>query len=335
MKNIRSGLNRHLTDLGRNMDIVHGTSFKVANRTLDGFMKKQTKAGLSRPTHHKPIIEQSDLETISRFFANAPCSPIILRQCVWFQLALHFVSRGLEFHHQLQIDSFEFTADHDGIEYVTLKHETQKKIFQGGLTKDEAPSDRRMYTTGGPCCLVAMLKLLINKTDKSAPMLFNACFKDAIARPEANDIWFTNAPLSKRSYSSFMADICKASKITGWYTAHSVRATAIQAMNDSGFEARHIMFMSGHRNEASLKSYCRAPSDVQKKELSSTLSLLASSGSTSANIPIDKHVTPPTATGFSSDVKVQRNENTLADLSNTIFQHSSFANCFFNITLNK
>ncbi|XP_052770420.1 uncharacterized protein LOC128210243 [Mya arenaria] len=42
MKNIRSGLNRHLTDLGRNMDIVNGTSFKDANRTLDGFMKEQT-----------------------------------------------------------------------------------------------------------------------------------------------------------------------------------------------------------------------------------------------------------------------------------------------------
>ncbi|XP_052799296.1 uncharacterized protein LOC128230908 [Mya arenaria] len=135
MKNIRSGLNRYLTDLGRDMDIVHGKSFKAANRTLDGFMKEQTKAGLSRPTHHKPIIEQSDLETISRFFANAPCSPIILRQCVWFQLALHFVSRGLEFHHQLQIDSFEFTEDHDGIEYVTLKHETQQKKSRVGLPR--------------------------------------------------------------------------------------------------------------------------------------------------------------------------------------------------------
>lgn len=80
--------------------------------------------------------------------------------------------------------------------------------------------------------------------------------------------------LFKHTFSNFMADICKAGQTTGWYTAHSLNATSIQALNNQGFEARHIMFMPGHRSEASLKSYSRTPSMMQKKQLSSTLSSL-------------------------------------------------------------
>ena len=64
-----------------------------------------------------------------------------------------------------------------------------------------------------------------------------------------------------------MTDICKNSKLSKSYTPHCLRATAIQAMNDLGFSSRHIIFMSGHRCEASLKSYSRNPSAQQKKHL--------------------------------------------------------------------
>ena len=48
-------------------------------------------------------------------------------------LAIHFVSRGLEFYHQLKINSFDFQFDEFGKEYATINHETQQKNFQGGL----------------------------------------------------------------------------------------------------------------------------------------------------------------------------------------------------------
>ena len=49
----------------------------------------------------------------------------------------------------------------------------------------------------------------------------------------------------------------------------SLRATAITYLNDSGFEARHIMFMSNHKNESSLISYNRFMSKYLSKTLSS------------------------------------------------------------------
>ena len=104
LKSIRSAINRHLQDLGRYID--RDKEFKSANNTLDGMLKTMTKNGASRATNHKAIIHAEDLERISSYFRTAPHSPIVLWQCVWYNLSLHFITRGLEFHHQLRTDSF-------------------------------------------------------------------------------------------------------------------------------------------------------------------------------------------------------------------------------------
>lgn len=139
-----------------------------------------------------------------------------------------------------------------------------KKNYQGGIHKLEALNDKRMYETGNETCPVKMLKFFLSKTDPNASHLFNKCVKDAISYPKDCNIWYTADPMKKRSYVNFLPDICKAAGCKR-YTAHCLRATAIQAMNDAGFEARHIMYFSGHRNEASIRSYNRELSSTQKK----------------------------------------------------------------------
>lgn len=129
----------------------------------------------------------------------------MLRQCVWFNLSVHLVSRGLEFHHQLRKDSFNFLFDDDDKEYVVLRHETQQKNFQGGFSSDEAPSDKRIYAVPEcPTCPVKMLRLLLSKTDQHATNLFNACVKDALISPSSCDTWYLTS-LSKSNHSE---DLC-------------------------------------------------------------------------------------------------------------------------------
>lgn len=48
-------------------------------------------------------------------------------------------------------------------------------------------------------------------------------------------------------------------------------ASAIQCMNDAGFEIRHIMHLFGHKNEASVRSYNRDCSTAQTKVISDTI----------------------------------------------------------------
>ena len=43
-------------------------------------------------------------------------NPVILRYRVWYDLSIHLVSRGLEFHQQLSRNSIQFLTDNEGIE---------------------------------------------------------------------------------------------------------------------------------------------------------------------------------------------------------------------------
>jgi hypothetical protein len=245
--NIRGAINSKLANLKRNIDIVRDTEFKTANGVLDGLLKERVKEGTSKSTKHKDIIETEEMEKIATYFKDAPRNLIILRQCVYFQLAIHFVSRGQEFHYQLQQNSFKFCADDTG-EYVTLDHETHQKNHQGGLQNVEMQSEKRIYATGGITCPVAMLKLLMEKTDPSAKSLFNQYDKNAVISPTSSQIWYVNKPLAKNTFKNFMQVISQSAGLTKTYTGHCIRATSIQLLNDCGYDSRHIMLVErSHR----------------------------------------------------------------------------------------
>lgn len=273
---MRAAINRYFQDNNIEVDIVNDTKFKSCNRVLNGYMKNMTHTGVARPTKHYQQITVADLQKINEYFkSNVSISPIALRHCVWYILSFQFVSRGLEFHNQLSINSLDFNVDDNGLEYVTLTHQTQEKNFQGGLYSDDFHRDKRMYATGGDLCPVKMLKLLISRTSPDSQSLFNSMTNEALKFPQLCNIWYKNSPIQKRSFSGFMPDISSNAHCSHKYTAHCLRATAITGMSDAGFEARHIMYMSGHRNEASLRSYNRNPSQLQKKDLSHTLTAVA------------------------------------------------------------
>ena len=60
------------------------------------------------------------------------------------------------------------------------------------------------------------------------------------------------------------------------YTNHCIRATCITVLDNTGTEARHIMSVSGHKSENSIRSYSKTRFDLKRKIsniLSSTITL--------------------------------------------------------------
>jgi hypothetical protein len=231
---------------------VHGSEFKEANGILDGLIKLRSRLGLESPTKHKAVIEMEDLEKIYVYLKGAKKSQIILRHAVWYFLTIHFVSRGMEFHYQLEINSFKFHEDESG-KYVTLEHDTLQKNHQGQIIRNDGCNlEKRMYATYDPhCCPVELLRLMINKTESTASHLFNHYYRDAIL--DSNTFkWFSSKRLSKRSFARFLKEICIAAGVTKEYTPHCLRATAIAYLKDCRFQARHIMFMNDYKSESFL-----------------------------------------------------------------------------------
>ena len=340
MKNVRAAINRHLKDIGRQIDIVKDTEFKSANAMLSSKLKFNLKRGLSRPTKHHPIIPNEDLMKINSYLSTD--NPITLRFRVWYLLAIHFVSRGCEFHHQLTLQSLKFERDENGTEFVTPTHETQQKNYQGGLdeTQEEA-QDKRMYATGKDKCPVMTIRYFLTKTDPNASALFNVCDKAVLRSedPSTASIWYTSTAVKQKNFTQYMVDICKNAGANR-FTAHSLRSTAITAMSDAGLTDRNIMFMSDHKCEESLKSYCRRPSTVQKKTISSVLGNVATG---EKNLPVETAVVPTRAPGSvdvvpglpgvlssqSLNISTQSNNDT-SQLSG-FAAHSVFKDCHFHL----
>ena len=145
LKNVRAALNNHVKNLNRNFDIVRDSDFRTSNSILDSTLKMMVKTGLSRRTKHKEIIDLQDLQLINTYLSNNAKDPVLLRLRVWINLAIHFVSQGLEFHHQLNLNSFDFHVDVEGDEYETISYETQQKNIQGGIMCEEAPADNFLH----------------------------------------------------------------------------------------------------------------------------------------------------------------------------------------------
>jgi len=173
----------------------------------------------------------------------------------------------------------------------------------------------------------------MSKTDTNATSLFNRCSKPALSKPDEENVWYNDIALKPFQFTRFMTDISKHSKCTKNYTAHCLRATAIQNKNDAGFEIRHIMHMSGHRNESSMRSYNRDFSTNQKKAMSDALA--------SGLVPVSNQVTPVQSVGQLSQPScqsgpVQRSEMSVSAfqssnvLSSGFISNSSFNNCVFN-----
>jgi hypothetical protein len=123
---------------------------------LTGKLKSMARSDKARPTQHKPVIESGDITQINTYLeSNVKNSPRPYR--VWwyksYNLATHFVSRGLELHTQLSVNSFDFRGDDTGVEYAIINHVTgtAQTNMQGGANDPVGPpqGNKRMYASEG------------------------------------------------------------------------------------------------------------------------------------------------------------------------------------------
>ena len=80
-----------------------------------------------------------------------------------------------------------------------------------------------------------------------------------------------------------MQKISEEAHLSKTYTNHCVRATCITILDKNGFESRHIMSISKHKSESSLKHYSARLSDEKRVEASLILNK-ACNGSDKENI---------------------------------------------------
>ena len=71
-----------------------------------------------------------------------------------------------------------------------------------------------------------------------------------------------------------MKVISHQSELSTVYSNHSIRATTLTILDRSGFEGRHIMSVSGHRNESSIKIYSKTDTNTKTNMAGSLMAVI-------------------------------------------------------------
>ena len=132
---------------------------------------------------------------------------------------------------------------------------------------DEAEEEGVMYATEGVWCPIASFEKYLQHLNPKKAFLLQRPKKEVSSDAI---VWYDNMVVGERSLGDRMKRISKEANLSRIYTNHSIRATAVTILDKSGFEASHIMTVSGHRNESSTRAYSKTD-QTTKRRMSETL----------------------------------------------------------------
>ena len=178
----------------------------------------------------------------------------------------------------VQVDAARKTCVYQVVDELVKNHRANDQ-------PDDSPGEGRMYERPeSPYYPVKTFELHLSKLNPALSCLWQ--------RPRAtehfshsDEVWYCNVPLEKNTLGTFMISISKELKLSQKYTNQCIRATAVSLLDECNFEARHIMRVSGHKSESSIRSYSRRHSEVKQKEISHALSSACSVGNLESTSP--------------------------------------------------
>ena len=259
LRTIRFGLKRYLKTV-TGFDIINDEGFNEANEVYSAKCVQLKKEGLAK-VQHKPPIANADLK---KLYESAVLNPKTLLNKVFFEIMLCFCRRGRQNLCQLKKSHFAVMVDASGKKFVT---KVVDELTKNHRENDEAEQGGMMYATEGPFCPVASFEKYLQHLNPQNEFLFQRPKKNTTAD---SDVWYDNMVVGERYLGDMMKNISKQAGLSQQYTNHSIRATAVTILDKSGFEARHIMSVSGHRSESSIRSYSKTD-EATKKRISETL----------------------------------------------------------------
>lgn len=263
MISLRYGIQRHFLKI-RDIDIVNNDAFKPANLVFQAMMVKLKQVGMGS-SEHKPPIEADDLAVLYTSFDLE--NPSDLQNKVFLDFMIYFCNRGRENLRELQKQDFKFHGSGPN-KYVTLRDHSTKN-HQGDSTDTDESQGGRLYTVpNNVLCPVKSIEKYLAVLNPNCDSFWQ---RPKIKEKKTEVVWYENIPVGKNTLGNKMKVLSEKYKLSKSYTNHSLRATTITLLDEEGFEARHIMSISGHKSETSIKHYSRT-GESKKRMIAETIS---------------------------------------------------------------
>ena len=255
MLSIRYGLQKHF-EKSNGVDIVNLQDFAGANRIFTAVLVKLKKEGKAKEIH-KDALTRNDLQKLYNSLDTG--TPQGLQDKVFVDFIIFFCNRGRENLREIKKSDFIFDENGQFIEMRDMITKNHKGDMQDGTSQGG-----RIYKTGTDLCPYTSFMKYLSLLNPENEVLFQRPKSD----PKHGEPWYDNCPLGKNTLGNKMKKLSEKAHLSKTYTNHCLRATSITLLD--GFEARHVMTISGHKSESSIRSYARTGED-QKKKMAITL----------------------------------------------------------------
>ena len=335
---LRFGLQREFKRIRPDINIIDDPEFSSSFEMYKAQCVQLKAMGLAKVEHKMPI-SKTDMELLYSSGVFSIANPVSLLKKVFFEVVLYLCRRGIENLRKINIDDFEVKKFSDGTRYIVYTKDELKKNLR---VNDEYLEGGYIVENGDENCPLKSFLLYVNKLNPSLK-----CFFQRPKRSIPSDgPWFDNMVLGEKSLEGMMKKISKEANLSHIYTNHCIRATCITLLDRAGVEARHIMAISGHKSESSIRSYA-STSGSTKRKLAQTISAhsYAKENRTfdfglkfleDEDEAPERFAAPPVPTA-SSGINVRdekpHGSNTAAPMSilfNSCSGRPAFNNCYFN-----
>ncbi|XP_052091302.1 uncharacterized protein LOC127728112 [Mytilus californianus] len=236
-----------------------------SNKMFKAMSVQLKRDGLGGIEHYPPI-DEDHIKTI--YSSLTQMDLVSLQHKVFVDLMLYFGRRGRENLRDLKVKDFEFSKQGGGDKehrYIRIQRDELTKNHK----EDTNTAVGKMYEVKDDVkCPVRSFIKYTTKLNKNCEYFFQ--------RPKTtiNDdfVWYDASPLGHNTLGGMMPVICEKAGLVKRYTYHSLRATTVHVLDEADFAGRHIMSVTGHKSESSLKTYTRFTSDRALHNMSNVIS---------------------------------------------------------------
>ena len=261
-----------LDTIGFSWKLLNETVFNRIRYTLDNMMKRRTADGIGNSVRKAQVITFTDEDLLWSLGILGVHSPQVLLDTVLFVLGMSCALRAGKEHRQLRSipfnSQFEFLHDEEGKLYFRYREDLGLKTNKGGLKnrKNQGKVVDVYPLKSIERCPVRILLLYMNKLPKNRTC--NALYLQPRKKFSPKS-WFLNKPVGVNTLQSVVKNMCEKGGLPGYYTNHSLRASAATRMYCNEIEEQVIQEITGHRSLA-VRSYKRT-CDLQRKSASNSI----------------------------------------------------------------
>ena len=285
-----------LMETNSTVDITSATVFPKFTQCFKGLIKEVKSHGRGETQHHKPL-DKVSLEKIYQIGAdvagvfeaklsNGDVSAAVGKLPDQYKGSYHYLLQMIV---QFVLTLFDVRRGQEGLDMLTKQHFKKEKYLAGGYdvyrkvlgesSKNHKLDGENLEDCGIIPCVSnnggfnpgRILEIYLEFLHPENPFLFQRP-----RRPGKNFNIDTDSQLfeptkvGRNLVSPMMKNLCKLLDLPA-YTNHSIRATGIVLLKESGFGDREICRVSGHKAIGSLEHYDPSNSIEKKAEMASAL----------------------------------------------------------------